>query len=436
MRRDIYFTLQEWMKRKSRRPVLLRGARQVGKTYVVQELGRNEFDNYVHVNFEKNPEYKDMFGTFSPKEILERISLLTGIEILPGKTLLFFDEIQECPKAITALRYFYEEMPSLHIIAAGSLLEFALRSESLLMPVGRIQYLFMYPMSFMEFLDALGQEKLRKYVTDTSNFPDIPEEIHEKLLELVRKYFILGGMPAVIQDYLDSGNIIQCQRIQRSITDTFLDDFAKYAKEVKHQYLTKVFNAVPSMIGDKFMYARVDKDIKSRELKEAHNLLEMAGIIRKVFNTSGAGLPMKAGMKDNFFKTIFLDVGLLHSITGVYSETVSAKDFTSIYNGIIAEQFVGQELIAYQDPYTRPELYYWAREAKSSNAEVDYLVTVNNRIIPVEVKSGHIGKMKSLQMFMNKFSSMSGIVISNSKYNVLKNIRSMPFYALKSLLYQ
>lgn len=397
-------------------------------------MGEKEFEGYVHVNFEKNPEYKDIFTSFSPKEILEKISLLSGKEIVAGRTLLFFDEIQECPQAITALRYFYEERPSLHIIAAGSLLEFTLRSESFTMPVGRIQYLFMYPLSFAEFMDAMGEGKLRLFIFDPTNLNNIPGAIHDKLLELIKKYFILGGMPAVVEEYLVTGNIVHCQRVQRSIIDTYLDDFGKYAKTIKHQYLSKVFNAVPSMIGNKFIFAKVDKDIKSRELKEAVIVLEMAGVIRKVHNTSGAGLPLKVGIKDNFFKIIFLDIGLLHSITGIYSETVASKEFTAIFNGIVAEQFVGQELLTYQDNYTKPELYYWAREAKSSNAEIDYLVSVRTQILPIEVKSGHIGKMKSLQMFMDKFNSKTGFVISQSKIQLENNIKSIPFYALESLL--
>ena len=332
MKRDIYKVLCEWQKNISRRPLLIRGARQVGKTYIINKFGENEFDSIVSLNFEKNPEFKEIFSSLDPQDIIEKITLFTGKRIEHGKTLLFLDEIQECVSAITAMRYFYEEMPLLHVIGAGSLLEFTLESENIRMPVGRIQYLYLYPLTFGEFLEALGKIELRKYIMDKKRLESIPETLDSKLNEYLRKFFILGGMPAIIQEYCETRDIIICQRIQRSIIDTYLDDFGKYARKSKHQYLYKLFNAVPKMVGQKFFYSHVDNTIKSRELKEALELLEMAGIMRKIKKVSGAGIPLEASAKENHFKMLFMDVGLLHAINGIYTDTAKAKDFTCLFN--------------------------------------------------------------------------------------------------------
>ncbi len=434
MNRDIYSTLHEWKNEINRRPLLIRGARQVGKSYAIEEFGRKEFGSIITLNFEKNPEYREIFSSFDPRDICEKISLYTGRGVQSGKTLLFLDEIQECPQAITSLRYFYEEMPLLHVISAGSLLEFALESEKLRMPVGRVQYLYLFPLSFGEFLEALGKGNLRTHILEAENIGRLPGALDNKLNEYVRKYFILGGMPAVVEEYCRTGDVIHCQRIQRLIIDTFRDDFGKYSRKSKHTYLQKIFSAVPAMVGRKFVYSHVDGTVKSRELKEALELLEMAGIVRRVNRTSGAGLPLEAGVRENYFKVLFLDVGLLHAVNGIYSDTVRAKDFTAVFNGAVAEQFVGQELPAYQSPYIRPALYYWARDAKNSSAELDYLVTRGSSIIPVEVKSGSAGRMKSIKMFIDTYKVTRAVRISQAGYNADLPIQSLPFYGIEGFV--
>jgi predicted AAA+ superfamily ATPase len=432
MKRDIYSALVSWKAAKNRQPLLIRGARQTGKTFIINEFGKTEYKSLITLNFERNPEYKDIFITFDPQEILERISLYTGKKTEPGETLLFLDEIQECPKAITSLRYFYEEMPQIHLIAAGSLLEFTLSSENFRMPVGRIQYLFLFPLSFGEFLTAIGESELRTFVSDGSKLEKIPENLHLKLIEYVRKYFIIGGMPAVVQEYISTRNIFDCQKIQRSILDTYSDDFAKYARKSKHQYLKKVFNAVPGMVGQKFVYTQVDREIKSRDLKEALELLETAGVVSKVRQVNGVGLPLAASVNDAYFKVIFLDVGLLHAISGIYAETAMEKDLAAIFKGAVAEQFAGQELIAYQDPFTKPTLFYWGRQAKNSTAEIDYLIELDAQIIPIEVKSGSTGRMKSLHFFIEYYHSKKAVKISQAPFLAGNPIVSLPFYAIES----
>ena len=434
MKREIYNILVDWQKSDNRRPLLIRGARQTGKTYIVNEFGKREFKNIICLNFERNPEYRDIFSSNLPVEIIERISLYTGKKPEPGKTLLFIDEIQECPKAIISLRYFFEEMPGLHVIGAGSLLEFALSSENFRMPVGRIQYLYLYPLSFGEFLEAVGESGLRNYILDFTKLENLPVNLHEKLNEYVRKYLITGGLPAVVKEYADTHDVIKCQRIQRAIIDTYIDDFAKYSKSLKHPYLRKIFNAVPGMVGQKFVYAHVDRSVKSRELKEALELLETAGIVTRVRQTSGAGIPLAANIHESIFKVLFLDVGLLHAISGVYSESARKKDFTTIFKGAVAEQFTGQEFIACQSPYTKAGLYYWGRQAKSSTAEVDYLIEKDAHVIPFEIKSGPTGRMKSMHMFIAKYHSEVAVRISQAPFKKETPIVSLPFYAIEGFL--
>ncbi len=434
MKRDIYNTLIDWKNSDNRRPLLIRGARQTGKTYIVKKFGNTEFSELIYLNLERNPEYKEVFSSHNPEDILEMITLYTGKKAESGSTLLFIDEIQEYPEAIVSLRYFFEEMPDLHVIGAGSLLEFSLMSNNFRMPVGRIQYLFLYPMSFGEFLEAIGESELRNHILDVTKLEGITDHLHDKLNEYIRRYFIVGGMPAVVNEYSHTRDVLKCQRIQRSIIDTFVDDFAKYSKVIKHIYLKKIFNAVPGLVGKKFVYARVDPGIKSRELKEALELLETAGILTRVRQTSGAGIPLLTGVHESIFKIVFLDVGLFHAVSGVYSETAKEKDLTAIHKGSVAEQFAGQELMAYHSPYTRAELYYWGRLAKSSTAEIDYLIEQNAQVVPVEIKSGSKGRMKSMFMFLEKYGSQKAIKISQAPFENSIPIKSIPLYAMEYLI--
>ena len=432
MKRDFYKTLVDWKDYENRRPLLIRGARHTGKTYIVNEFGKEEFEHLIYLNFERNPEFKEIFSTFIPDEIVEKISLYTAKKVMVGKTLLFLDEIQDCPSAIVSLRYFFEELPGLHVIGAGSLLEFALTSEDFKMPVGRVQYLYLYPLSFGEFLEALGEVELRNFILEFKNLEKLPEGLHIKLNEYVRKYFITGGMPAVVKEYVSTRDVIKCQRIQRSIIDTYIDDFAKYSSVSKHVYLRKVFNAVPAMVGQKFVYAQVDRYIKSRELKDALELLETAGIVTRIRQTSGADIPLAAGVHESIFKVLFLDIGLFHAINGIYSETAKEEDFTAIFKGAVAEQFAGQELIACQSPYTKAELYYWGRDTKNSTAEIDYLIEKEAHVVPVEIKSGPTGRMKSMHMFIEKYHNETALKLSQATFRNESPIVSLPFYAIES----
>ncbi|HAQ61038.1 TPA: hypothetical protein DCR49_03425 [Candidatus Delongbacteria bacterium] len=432
LKRDIYRTLLEWKNEERRQPLLLRGARQIGKTYLIEQFGRNEFENFVILNLEKNLEYEKFFTSLDPKDMIEKIAFTTRQNITPGKTLLFIDEIQNCPRAIVALRYFYEEMPDLHVIAAGSLLEFALNRAKISIPVGRIQYLFMYPLSFKEFLLALGYDALHDHLYSKKEFEKVDEVVHDKLIELVRKYYLLGGMPKVVDEYIRSGDVSKCEKIQRSILDTYSDDFKKYAPEEDIMHLKTVFHSVPSMVGRKYVFSKVDPDTRSADLKKAVNLLEMAGVITRVKRTSASAIPLEAGVKHSYFKLIFLDIGLLHSISGLYPKTMMASDLNTVYMGAVSEQFVGQELLAYGDPFHRDSLYYWLRESKNSSAEIDYLIQRDGNIYPIEVKSGSTGRLKSMALFMEQFKSEKGYKVSQVPYSEGK-ITEIPFYLIEKL---
>jgi predicted AAA+ superfamily ATPase len=433
MKRDIENILNQWRYESNRMPLMVRGARQVGKSYTVTEFGEREFDNLVTINFEQQPEYKNCFSTLVPKEIISTISVLNMSDVIPGKTLLFLDEIQECPRAITALRYFHEQMPGLHVIGAGSLLDFVLSEEDTRMPVGRVQYLYMKPLSFLEFLDAVGENRSRQIIENTGWDSPVNPAVHDHLLAWVKKYAIVGGMPKAAAEYVASGDLNRCHRIQSSIIQTYRDDFGKYSSQVKHKYLQKIFSAVPKMVGEKFKYSRVDDSIHSRNLKEAVELLEKAGVVYRVLKTHGSGLPLDVNANERHFKAVFLDIGLMQNICGLRSETLMAEDFIEVNAGAVAEQFVAQELLAYRDAFAEPSLYYWTREEPSSSAEVDYLVPCLSYALPVEVKAGKTGTLRSMHLFLQKYPCPLGVRVSRLPFGDNPPIVSVPFYGIKKI---
>lgn len=435
MKRDIDKTFRTWKKESHRYPLLVRGARQVGKSYSITKFGENEFDNLVVVNFEQTPQYITCFDTLEPKKIIETLSVLFKSDIIPGKTLLFLDEIQECPNAISSLRYFYEQMPELHVIGAGSLLEFAISQENFRMPVGRVQYLYMKPLSFLEFLDTIGENRTRKII-ETSTWDNLPSPaIHEHLISLIKKYSIIGGMPAVVSDYASTNNLDKCFQIQTIINQTYRDDFGKYASKVKHKYLEKIFFAVPKMVGRKFKYSHVDNNMQSRDLKEALELLEKAGVVYRIKQTGGGGIPLEANASESHFKATFLDIGLMQNICGLSSDILLSPDenFIKVNEGSVAEQFTAQELLAYRDCYTTPKLYYWAREARNSSAEIDYIIPISSSAFPIEVKSGKTGTLRSMHIYLEKYHLSTGVRISQLYFNKTLPIVSLPFYAIKMI---
>jgi len=433
MDRAISTQLVSWKQQVRHMPLLVRGARQVGKTFVIEDFGGKHFKDVVTLNFELNPEYQDCFGSLEPQKICNAIYLATGKAIKPTETLLFFDEIQACPKAISSLRYFKEQMPELHVIGAGSLLEFALNDEKLSIPVGRIQYLYMGPLSFHEFLTARGHHELTDFLATINVNDEVPNIVHDRLLKLVRDYMILGGMPAVIDEYNQSEDLSLCQNIQTVLLNTYRNDFGKYASKTNHKYLQKVFEKAPGLVGQQFKYVQIDPEFRSRDLKIAIENLKHAGLINIIYASKASGLPLNTFINEKKFKLNFVDVGLVCRATKLDAEIMMQDDILLVNRGAVAEQFVAQELIAYADPYEEKELFFWTREKHGSSSEVDFVINIDSQIVPIEVKAGKTGQLKSLHWFLDKKPSKIGIKISQKPLGFDGKILSIPLYMISEL---
>jgi len=432
-KRDIEDELIRWKNDKEKQPLLIRGARQVGKSSLVRHFS-NQFNSYVEVNFEQDSEVRRIFeGNLRPKAICEQLSVLYETAIIPGETLLFFDEIQSCLPAISSLRFFYEQYPELHVIAAGSLLEFAL-SELPSFGVGRVSSLFLYPFSFGEFLRAADAELLRKSIEEASPQKPLSEIIHTKALGYYKQFLILGGMPKVISGYFDGGDILSCQRVLDGLISAYDDDFAKYKKRVSPSLIRRVFQSVVEQNGHKFVYNKALPDASLLQVKDALELLTMAGMILPVTHSAANGVPLGAEINPKMRKFIVFDSGIFQRILGLkLSDVLLQNDFEAINKGALAELNVGLELIKSASCYQRQNLYYWHREAKSSNAEVDYLIQQEAQIVPIEVKSGTKGSMQSLKLFMELKNSEKGIRISQENFSFYQNIEVYPLYAVANL---
>ena len=401
MYRNALTDLKDWKIQKNRKPLVLRGARQVGKTWLVREFAKENFDHLLEINFDQTPEQAKLFVKGDVDRCLQFLEMEHNLDIIPGKTLIFLDEIQAVPEILPYLRYFYEKRPDIFVLAAGSLLEFLLSEHDFSMPVGRIEYLHLGPMTIEEFLLALDQQRLVSFLSGINPHNSIPESIHQKLLDFLKLFWIVGGMPAAVAAYRDSKSFQQPNKEHGIILQTYEDDFSKYRKRIYPQRIRNVFQRIPALVGKKLKYVNLDPDERSKDLADTLDLLEMARVIYRVHHSAGNGVPLGAEMKAKDFKPLFLDTGLMTQSLGLNLSTLQAvKDLTLVNNGAVAEQFIGQHLLYQNLSYEKPELYYWNREKKSSSAEVDYLVSIENKVIPVEVKAGASGSLKSLQVFL------------------------------------
>lgn len=398
--------LQEWSGRSNRKPLVIRGARQVGKSTLVHQFAEVSGLSLLELNFERNPEYAEAFTSKDPTQIQTTLQLLTGKKINAGDTLLFLDEIQAAPEALAALRYFYEEVSALHVVAAGSLLEFTLADAQFSMPVGRIEYLHLGPMRFEDFLLAMGQSELVDYLQNLS-LDDIvnnimPRAVHENYMRFLRQYWITGGLPESIAQYAASGDFNDVSRVQQNIVATYREDFNKYSHGSLKRLVQKVFDQLPVMVGRKFKYAQISREHRSAEVATALQHLCLARIATKVFHTPGNGVPLAAEVNQRYFKTLYLDIGLLCAALHLNVLDLNKEDLSLINNGALAEQFIGQHLMYGGKYYEAPELYYWVREAKSAAAEIDYLLSHGQQVVPVEIKAGTTGSLKSLHQFLKE----------------------------------
>lgn len=433
LRRKIDDYLTHWKNDKHRKPLLLRGARQVGKTFSVRKLSE-QFDHFIEVNFEENKDAHNVFkGNLEPKELSNNLSLLYDAPIIEGKTLLFFDEIQACHSAISSLRFFYEKMPNLHLIAAGSLLEFAL-AELPSFGVGRVRSVFMYPFSFDEFLLALGLDRLMKAKQEASAAKPLDGPIHNRLVQLNKTFIIVGGMPEVVLSYVQNEDIRGCRAALDDLIISFQADFVKYKTRIPAIRILNVFESIVHQIGGKFIYSKVSDSYSTKQTKEVIDLLIMAHLIVPVTHSSCNGLPLGAEANIKKQKLILIDTGLTQRMLNLnLSSLMFSDDFDTINKGSIAEQYVGLELIKNTSPYHHPVLYYWHRESRNSAAEVDYVVQLEDKIRAIEVKSGVKGKMHSLRVFLKEKSSNFGYRISLENYASYDDIRVVPLYAVDSL---
>lgn len=433
MKRQAIQQLTAWKGSPIRCPLLVRGARQVGKSHLVTHFGQTEFKHMLVVNFEQNPEYKACFQSYDPQKIIALLSVLSGIPIIPGETLLFLDEIQECPEAILALRYFKELLSELHVVGAGSLLEFVLNDDKFRMPVGRVQFLYLKPLNFYEFLDAYGQESLRQYLQAYDINVPLESVIHEKLLSLIREYMLLGGMPSVLTAYFKTKSFLAAQDVQTSLLGGYRMDFGKYAKYTQHLLLETLFKQAPHFITQWVKFSKIDPDVRAVSVREALNKLCAAGLIYPVYRTAASGLPLTATLDMKKFKLLFLDIGLANRTSLLSTDVLLDKNAWHINLGALAEQFVGQELLALQTMNDEPHLFFWCREAKNSQAEVDYVLQLNNAIVPIEVKAGSTGRLKSLHIFMEEKASACGVRIWAQPPSFENNTMSIPFYLIPEL---
>ena len=433
MYRETEKHLQQWKVSPNRKPLLVRGARQVGKSYSIEKFGAEQFESLALVNFEQEPGFADCFAELKPQTILISLEVLLGVSIVPGKTLLFLDEVQQCPKAIMALRYFKEQLPELHVIAAGSFLELVIHDERYQQPVGRVESLYMKPCSFNEFLHANGDIKLLEFLDNINITSNIPTAIHNRLLERCRAYFVVGGMPEAVSYYVTQKKMLGIERIHASILEYYRRDFAKYHPKLNTQILEKIFIRTPGAVAKHFKYSDIDPDTRSRDQKPALDALIKSGVIHPVYRTSASGLPLHMGINEKKFKLLFLDVGLVQHETKLDKNLLLSENLILLNKGAIAEQFVGQELLSHGPVYEEQKLYYWARDKRGSQAEVDYVVTVGAEILPVEVKSGKTGRLKSLQTFMQEHNSKIGIRISQNELSFERNILSVPLYMVHQL---
>ena len=396
--------LRSWAAQPERKPLVVRGARQVGKSTLVRQLADDAQLTLVELNFERNPELREAFTSKEPAGILATLKLLTNQTVAAGQTLLFLDEIQAAPAALAALRYFYEEMPRLHVIAAGSLLEFTLAEGQFSMPVGRVEYMHLGPLQFEDFLRAMQEPALVSWLqtvslADLRGTPMV-RAVHDRYMELLRQYWVVGGLPEAVASFAADRDFTTVGRVHQSIVATYRDDFGKYSHGALKNRVQIVFDKLPSLVGRKFKYSHVSHEHRAAELAAALQQLCMARVAYKVHHTSANGVPLGAEAEERNFKVLYMDVGLMCSALHLSLLDLRREDLSLVNNGATAEQFIGQHLLYSCAWYETPNLYYWMREAKSAAAEVDYIIAAGQQVAPVEIKAGKTGTLKSLHRFL------------------------------------
>lgn len=444
--------LSEWATRPIHKPILLRGARQVGKSTAVRHLGES-FKYYVEINLEKQSNYIDLFKKdLDVTRIVPQMAAMCGTPIVPNETLLFIDEIQESQEAIMALRYFKEDMPNLHVIAAGSLLEFVL-DEIPTFGVGRIHSVYMFPMTFNEFLLANGEQLLLDARGQANIDAPLPAPLHEKMIGLMRTFMLVGGMPESVVKWVQTHDFLQCQEVQDDIITGYEADFPKYKKKVDPQLLIATMKSAATQATKKFVYSRVPGEYKTAEVKKALDLLIKAGILIPVTHSSGNGLPLGDESDESIRKILLLDTGLMLRLlnmtmgdtSAITAQILTATAADLVNKGPMAEMLAGLELLHYLTPNLHHDLYYWVRQAKNSTAKIDYLLSRDMKVLPFEVKAGVQGGMKSLWDFMREKKLKQAVRCSLENFGkfdyidaeaegAVRHVEVYPLYALSQFV--
>ena len=447
MKRDRTSFLVSWLNSGARKPLVIRGARQVGKTWLIRDLADSQKRQLIELNFEKRPDLKSLFSSNDPRETIINIGTSMGIKIEPKEAILFLDEIQAAPHLLEKLRWFAEDMPELPVVAAGSLLDFTLAKHEFSMPVGRMGYLYLEPLSFEEFLDAVGQHELRAYLQNYDWKLDVPAAIHSQLMKILKEYLIVGGMPAAVSSWAIEKAPDIVNQIHFDLLTTYRDDFAKYSGRLTIDRLEDVMSSVPRQLGKKFVYKIANSETNAASLKQALDLLSKARICHQIVATSANGLPLGAETNEKFLKVIMLDCGLCSASLGLSLHQLrSVSEISMINSGGMAEQLVGQLFRTIEPAYIPSSLYYWQRTKKGAEAEIDYIIQHENQVIPIEVKAGTTGTLKSLHQFMKEKKKTTAIRINSDiprlgpvhvkdsfGSSVEYNLLSLPFYLLGQL---
>lgn len=424
MKRTFVEDLKRWKNSTNRKPLIIQGARQVGKTWLMQEFGKEEFKQVAYLNFESSTRLKEIFVTdFNIKRLITVFEIETNVKITPTDTLIIFDEIQEVEKGLTALKYFYENAPEYYIIAAGSLLGISLQKNNSF-PVGKVDFLQLYPMSFLEFLENIGEEKLAQQLV-LKNW-EVLNSFHDKLVELLRLYYFIGGMPEVVASYITDKNLTTVRSLQQKIIMGYENDFAKYAPNEIVPKIRLVWHSLIAQLAKenrKFIYGQLKKGARAKDFELAINWLLAAGLVLKVNRVEKPTLPLNAYADYDAFKLFLVDIGLLNAIGKLDPKILLEKNTILYeYKGALTEQFVGQQLKIKND------LYYWANP--NSTAEIDFVIQQQNEIIPIEVKAEENLKSKSLKTYVEKYSPNTAIRTSMSPYRKETWLTNIPLYAI------
>ena len=427
MKRHIITELYSWKNSNNRKPLIIQGARQVGKTWLMKEFGKTAYENFVYINFENNNRLLNLFQSdFNIERIINIIEIETNSKINPENTLLLFDEIQEVEKGITSLKYFYENAPEYHIIAAGSLLGVSIQKNNSF-PVGKVDFMKLNPLTFLEFLENVGEEKLAEQI-ENKNW-EIITIFHQKLIDYLRIYYFVGGMPEVVAEYIQNKNLEAVRKIQNNILIGYENDFAKHAPNEIVPKIKLVWNSIISQLAKenkKFIYGLIKKGARAKDFETAIQWLVDAGLVLKIEKIEKPTLPLNAYSDFNSFKLFILDIGILNAIANLDSKIILEKNnILTEYKGTLSEQFVCQQL------NIKHHLYYWS--ANNATAEIDFIFQYENEIYPIEVKAEENLKAKSLKTFVEKYGNKNAIRTSMSQHRKEEWLANIPLYAVNTI---